>query len=759
MPASAQRNEIGPLRPFRDTAEPSSSPAAADPTLTWARAKMQAAVTAQETSRLILESAGDGIYGLDRDGFVTFVNPAAYHMTGWTLADLEGRTQHSMVHHSHADGSSYPRGDCPIYHALRDGLVHHREDEVFWRKDGSCFPVAYTSTPLRRDGEIVGAVVVFRDITQQVRAQNWEQEKLRIFEAILACAPLEEVFGLLVDAVASMLPGAEIAVHALDGNHLVRLASAGAAAGARLGEQKIPVEKNGALCAQAAFHAAACPIGSSVEAWEQELALPLLSQGGEVLGTFWLKGGGQASAEQQSLVVKQAAHFARIAFERVHLHEAMLHQARHDHLTGLPNRMLLEDRLEQALAAARRRSTQVGVCYIDLDRFKEVNDTLGHGVGDRLLRGLTERLRSQCRQVDTLARQGGDEFILVLPDLSGPEGARLVGERLLEAVRVPFELGSDHLHATASIGISLYPQDGNSAALLLQNADAALYAAKRAGRDRLFMYQESLGAEVRRKAKLSSELKDALEQQQLFLEYQPLYSRGMTISGFEALLRWRHPQLGLIPPDQFIPLAEDTGAIVPIGSWVLRQATKQAMEWQTEMPYPVRIFVNVSGAQLSRGGLRDAVAHALAESGLPAAQLEIEITESWVIADPVEASRQLEELRLLGIGIAMDDFGTGQSSLSCLHNLPLDTLKIDRSFIARITKQGKDLSTVQAIVALAQQLGLRTVAEGVESPEQLQALCTMECDLLQGYLMARPLSPAAAQAALLDSLPCSAALG
>lgn len=697
-----------------------------DATKKWIQDGVNHAAEMEETSRLILESAGDGIYGLDIHGFVTFVNPAAYRMTGWTLEDLRGKTQHSLVHHTHADGRPYPRETCPIYQAIRDGVVQQRDDEVFWRKDGTSFAVAYTSTPLWRRGELIGAVVLFRDITREVRARGWEQGKLRIFQSILEDRSLQETLQLLARAAVEVMPTIAVYIEERIAGHVVQGSAQGAACVLLITEPS---------------------------AAESARVISLSAHTGELLGSITIIGEEAGVCPEYLSIEQQLTQLARLAMERSHMTARLLHQAKHDALTGLPNRLLLEDRLEQAIALAKRHDTVVGVCYIDLDRFKDINDTLGHNLGDRYLQIVSETLRMHCRQVDTLARQGGDEFILVLPELQEEAEAQMVCNRLLAALHQPIELGGEVRQASASIGISLYPHDGESPAEMLRNADIALYAAKRAGRDQSIRFSHALGQQSSRHAKLSADIRRALANDEFFLQYQPLYDRSMEIEGFETLLRWRHPQEGLISPGEFIPVAEETTEIVEIGAWVLRSATRQAMEWTSWTGRALRIYVNVSGVQLSRPGLADVVTQSLQESGLPASQLELEVTESIIISNPELARTQLGTLRALGLGISMDDFGTGQSSLSCLHQLPLDTLKIDQSFVARLSGGQADVATVGAIVALARQLGLKTVAEGVETPEQLRVLQMLECDMLQGFLMSRPLNPDAVRAALTRDRP------
>lgn len=698
------------------------------------------------TSRLILNAAGDGIYGLDLAGHVTFMNPAATALTGWSIEDLEGHTQHSMMHHSYSDGSPYPPEECPIYQALRDGRVHHREDEVFWRKNGSSFQVSYTSTPILCDGVPAGAVILFSDITQRLKEQAWEKSKSALFASILAQDSRDVTLTILANTFQALHAGVWLAFHARRKHNLILLAGASLPAVLQKGLETVPIASDSCACGRAAFWAkeqvwyGGCGCISNGLGYHQ--CLPILSSAGEVLGTLSVFSDvHKTDLKQIRSAVLNAVDVTRLALEHSNLQQQLRHQAQHDLLTGLPNRMLLQDRLDQALTAAKRRGTCVGVCYIDLDRFKQVNDTLGHGVGDEYLKKITSILHENSRAVDTLARQGGDEFIMLLPDVNHERDVEEIAARLLKAVREPFSIEGNSFNAAASIGISVYPQHGESHSLLLQNADTALYAAKRDGRNRAKTYHSDMGSEVKEHAWIYSGLQQALLNRQFRLVYQPIYSLQEELTGFEALLRWDHPTNGPILPDRFIPVAEESGLIVAIGEWVLEEACRQAALWQAEGYDPVTMAVNVSAVQLEQIDFVQVVQSVLQNTGFSSQMLHLEITETWIIGDPKAAAAKMRELQRLGIKISIDDFGIGHSSFGCLHDLPLDTLKIDQSFIAKLDGSSRQLATVQAIVMLAQQLGLRTVAEGVETAEQLQLLRSINCDLLQGFLLAKPLTP------------------
>ncbi len=705
-----------------------------------------------EISSLILQAAGDGIYGLDANGFTTFANPAAEAMTGWKAEELFGKYQHAILHHAHANGKAYPRDECPIYMALRDGRTHRSDSEVFWRKDGTSFPVAYTSTPLLRGGRPVGAVVLFQDITERKRREAWEKAKNEIFLAVTKHEPLETTLAMIGSAYIALHPSRSIAFSLRSGSKLRVAAQAGLPDGIQRSISKCGDHPFAMLCVHAAEQGKTILIerGSGEDAELAEgnfrscLAIPLSSGAGRILGTVAVFESCCDLPDRSRESVDSVCDLARLAIEHDQLQTQLVRQTQHDHLTGLANRLLLEDRLKQAIMQAKRHGRHVGVCFVDLDRFKQINDALGHSAGDLFLQHVASVLATSVREIDTVARQGGDEFILVLPDLDSEREAEQICERVLSGLRKRITIERHMLAPSASIGISVYPADGESGSVLLQNADTALYVAKRAGKDRARRYESRHGAEAQREVKLETALRFALEQKQFHVVYQPLYSMSNQLKGFEALLRWHHPELGPVSPGQFIPMAEETGLIVAIGEWVLEQACRQAREWYAGLPEPITIFVNVSGVQLNRAEFTASIARVLSETGLDARSLELEVTESWIVADPEAAVMQLQRLRDLGIGIGIDDFGTGHSSLSILQQLPVDTLKIDQSFIARLDGSATGSAIIRTIVDLAQQLGLDTVAEGVETGQQLEELRTTQCSLLQGYLFAKPLSPEAA---------------
>src|SRR5215218_3309545 len=544
---------------------------------------------------MVLEAAGEGIFGLDLDGNATFVNPAAVRITGWEAEELVGRPQHDVLHHTKPDGSPYPSEECPIHAALEDGTTHSRDDEVFWRKDGTSFPVEYMSSPIFEDGEVIGAVVTFKDITER-------------------------------------------------------------------------------------------------KALEQQLQ----------------------------------------------------HQAFYDPLSGLPNRVLFMDRLERSITRAKRRGSKVAVLFTDLDNFKVINDSLGHKAGDQLLIAVAERLKTCLRPEDTAARLGGDEFTILIEDISSVGEVVQIAERIAEILQPPFTLEEQEVFATVSTGIALNSPTQEQPADLLRHADLAMYRAKRRGKARYEVFEPSMDAKAVERLILETGLRRALVRQQFRVYYQPIVALDKDkVAGVEALVRWEHPQRGLLLPEEFLAVAEETGLIVRIGQWVLREAGKQARIWQEHYPGtpPLTVSVNLSTREFFHPNL---VAEVLEESEIDPASLQLEITEGALTTNGTYSTDgTLRNLKRMGIQLAIDDFGVGYSSLSYLRRFPVDFLKIDRSFIAGLRQAlngvSKDTEIVRAMIELTHALGLKVIAEGVETSEQLARLRNMKCDLAQGNYFSEPL--------------------
>ncbi len=439
--------------------------------------------------------------------------------------------------------------------------------------------------------------------------------------------------------------------------------------------------------------------------------------------------------------------------ERHRADEELAFMATHDSLTGLPNRTLILDRVEQMLVRARRNHTPVAALFIDLDNFKSINDTLGHDAGDELLRAVAARLDGIVRATDALGRLGGDEFVVIAEDLSLAAGPELVAERLLEALKQPFTLdggdGATTLMVTASVGIAagVRPSAGD----LLRDADIAMYRAKWDGKNRYVVFEAVMQDAIQRRMQLEMDLRVALENQEFFLVYQPTFDlRDMSPTGMEALIRWNSPARGVIQPDDFIPTLEETGLIVEVGKWVLEEACRQGAKWR-EAGYPVGMAINVSARQLDTDELVSEVRDALSHSGLEPSALTLEITETSLMRNADDTARRLVAIKALGVRLAIDDFGTGYSSLAHLQKFPVDALKIDRSFISGLTNNQEGETLLHALVQLGKALSIETLAEGIEEPRELSLLQAEQCDTGQGFLFARPLDAAATEAFLRDA--------
>ncbi|MGB8596801.1 MAG: EAL domain-containing protein, partial [Candidatus Sulfotelmatobacter sp.] len=415
--------------------------------------------------------------------------------------------------------------------------------------------------------------------------------------------------------------------------------------------------------------------------------------------------------------------------------------AYYDALTGLPNRTLLQDRLAKALAGARRRKDKVAILFLDLDRFKDINDSLGHSVGDLLLQEVAERLKTWAREQDTVARVGGDEFLIVLTGLKDVADAAVATERIVNLMTAGFVVRGHPVNVSCSIGVSIFPEHSADCETLIKNADAAMYSAKENGRNRFQFFTEDMNAQGVERLTLENSLRLALDKKELFLVYQPQMDIATgRITGLEALLRWQHPDLGLVPPDKFIRIAENSGLIVPIGEWVVRTACRQARKWQDEGLPPVSVAVNVSAVQFRQEGFCELIRRVLHETGLAPQYLELELTESLLLANADLMLSVVQELKAMGVTLAIDDFGTGYSSFSYLRQFRVSKLKIDRVFIRDVAVNPDDAAITSAIISMAKSLRLKVIAEGVEDESQMSFLRAHQCDEIQGYYFSKPLA-------------------
>ncbi|WP_407279927.1 EAL domain-containing protein [Aromatoleum evansii] len=446
-----------------------------------------------------------------------------------------------------------------------------------------------------------------------------------------------------------------------------------------------------------------------------------------------------AVRDETGRLIKYVSVFSDMT-RRKQREEVIWRQANFDALTGLANRNLLNDRLERALAHSRRTGKKAGLVFLDLDGFKWINDTLGHDLGDEMLVEVAARLKDCVRQQDTVARLGGDEFTLVVDDIDGVEDLQTVGDKVLRVIREPFQLAGANRYVSGSLGITVFPDDGDNVQTLLRNADIAMYQSKQLGKNRCQFYSQDMQEAARRRVQLEAELRVAIERREFVLYYQPIIDVGSgRVSGAEALVRWQHPLRGLVSPDEFIAIAEDTGMILPIGAWVLDEALRQATEWLAQGLPMLRLAVNVSGVQFREQGLFELIAQAARKPGFERIQLVLEITESVLMQSSDATEVLMREIRQLGVNYSLDDFGTGYSSLSYLKRFPVDHVKIDRSFVSDCLEDVNDALLVEAIINMAHSLGLKVTAEGVETEAQRDFLGARQCDFLQGYLISAPL--------------------
>ena len=469
-----------------------------------------------------------------------------------------------------------------------------------------------------------------------------------------------------------------------------------------------------------------------------EVTHRIVRQDGEIR---WVHERGEYTFDESGTPVRMVGIVHDIT-ERRQAEQRLAHLAHHDALTDLPNRTLLADRLQQAIARARRLRESVAVLFIDLDRFKNINDTLGHGVGDRLLESVAARITRVMRAGDTVARPGGDEFVAVVTDIQTVEDIAKVAQKILRAFAGPYQVDSHELFISASIGISIFPNDGDDVDTLVKNADRAMYQAKESGRNTFQFYAPDMLESAMERLALETDLRKALDRGELHVYYQPVTTAEGVVVACEALLRWQHQTLGLLLPDEFISLAEETGLIAPIGEWVIRETSRQMAHWVGE-GHDLRVLVNISPRQFQQRDLVDIVRDALEASGLDPRRLELEITESAVMRDVERTVAILCDLKNAGVRLSIDDFGTGYSSLSYLKRFPIDVVKIDRSFVRDVLTDKFDEAIARAVVTLAHSLELEVIAEGVETERQLSFMRDIGCDLIQGFLVSRPMPPSA----------------
>jgi diguanylate cyclase (GGDEF)-like protein/PAS domain S-box-containing protein len=692
----------------------------------------------------LMKLSTDGIIIMDESGHITGFNRSAERMFGYPHSEVIGKSIQFLT----SAGSP----------ALVESAVKVVGKALAFdgrRQNGATFP-AEIVVHRQNAGPHVSIMGSVRDLTERKRLDFLERDCLQVLEMVTNNRDLDVILGQLISTVQRQRAGILCSVSLLRDGRLHYAAAPALPKDFVTATDGLPMSPSACSCGTAAYRRQMTLVSDirTDQLWGpyQHLghshdlraawSAPIFSGLGTVLGTFAMYSRNPGQPDEGELyLLEMASRMAAVAIEQRQLTDRLTYQAHHDTLTTLPNRSLFEDRLQQAIATARRNSAMIGILFIDLDQFKLINDTLGHSSGDTLLQQVTQRLKSAVRPSDTLARTGGDEFAVIVEPLSDPAGASRVAHKLLDVLKDPIQVAGRDLFVTASVGVSMYPADGQDSASLLRNADTAMYRAKDRGRNNFKCFVPEMGHALLEQLDVQNDLHRALDRDELSVYYQPQFdvSNGK-LAAWEALVRWRHPSLGLIMPGQFIPAAEESGLIGPIGAWVMEQSCRQSREWQKSGHRPIPIAVNVSSLQLRRGDFVDSVASILHESKLNPDLLELEVTESQLIKDAERFRPRLSELKDLGVRIAIDDFGTGYSSLNYLQHLPFDSLKIDKSFVAAMKPDTTTPLLIDSIVTLTHNLGMSVTAEGVETEAQLNALSEIGCDRAQGFLLSKALT-------------------
>ena len=700
-----------------------------------------------------LESTADGILVIDAKGKFAGFNDRFLEM--WQMP-AETKTEYAfeilaaikqrVTNPEQFLGRLRQLSEVPPTSGNRDGII-----DVLELTDGRAFEVISKAQHI--EGSNTGWVLSFHDISERRRNETLLSREKQVLEMILAGAELEKILGFLVLYLEKQAKQTFCAIFIQDSQGGLRRA-----AGTNIPNDFIGAKLQARMLASLPGSADGQQVGIlevrthadwtdynrqamrlDIQPW---WAAPILSFDGKVLGVIvaHYRVGFQPDPEDAKLLAL-TADLTKIVLERKHAESRLEYLAHFDELTGLPNRTLFRDRLSHAMNRAARSSELLGVMFLDLDRFKTVNDTLGHAEGDKLLRDVASRLEACMREGDTVARLGGDEFTVILEGLSSPTDAAMVAKKIIDGLAPPFLLGESEIFVTTSIGISIFPLDGVDLDVLLKNTDTAMYSAKESGRNNFQFFTQALNAKTHGRLEMESELRHALEREQFVIYYQPKVSLDDgEVMGMEALIRWEHPERGIVSPVEFIPLLEETGLINPVGRWLLQTACVQTRRWLDMGLPPLRIAVNVSPRQFLHNDLVADVTQALEVSGLEADWLELEITESLLMQNPDYAASVMEKIRSLGVlRIDIDDFGTGYSSLSYLKRFPIHTVKIDASFVRDILVDKEDSAIVQAVIAMSHSLGLQVIAEGVETQKQYEVLRELGCDAIQGYLVGRPM--------------------
>jgi len=665
-------------------------------------------------TRTLISHTLDGIITIDTRGKVQSCNPAAERIFGYMSEEVIGRDINMLMPKFYSEYDSCPAAGLQSTEEYRGaGAVREITGR---RKDGSTLIIELTVSEFYF-GEQWLFTVILRDITERKKAVEALRESEERYRTLT-----ENTYDLICE-----IDGGSRYLYLSPNYKDVLGYEPGELVGRKVTDFVYPEDY---LPVKLAFR----------RVFENNTL-------GQVIYRFIHKNGELRWFESTGKTYQTVTGERRVVFvsrditERQRYEETIRHQAFHDSLTGLPNRMLFKDRLTLAIAHAKRNKQMLAVLFLDLDRFKLINDTLGHDMGDQLLKCIAERLTGCVREDDTVARLGGDEFTILLPEITQVESVAKVAQKILEMIREPLVIEDHELYITTSIGIVLYPNDGEDAETLLKNADTAMYRAKEKGKNNYQIYTPAMNARALERLAMENGLRRALERNEFVVYYQPKVNINTgKIVGMEALVRWQTPDRGLLPPGEFIPLAEDTGLIVPIGEWVLRTACAQNKAWQDAGYPPVRVAVNLSARQFHLQNLVEVVSRILKETGLAPEWLELEITESVAMQNAEYTVKMLKELKEMGIQLAIDDFGTGYSSLSYLKRFPINKLKIDRSFVNEIGLDQDNEAIASTVIVLGQSLKLGVVAEGVETEEQCDFLKQHQCDEMQGFLFGKPVS-------------------
>ena len=658
-----------------------------------------------------LEAAANGIVITDRQGTIVWANHSFTRMTGYSNQEIVGKNPRLLKSGEQPD-SYYAK----LWSTISSGKVWQGEI-VNRRKDGTTYTEEMTITPVTQEtGSETDTyfIAIKRDITERKKAE----EELQRLASIVEFSE-DAIIGKNIDGViTSWNRGAE-KIYGYTRDEVV----------GRDLSFLLPPERQAEI--QAIMERVLS--GQSIECLETQR----LTRTGSAIDVSL----SVSPIKDASGHIAGASTIARDITQRKVAEKQVQFLAYYDALTGLPNRTLLQDRLAKALASARRQKNKVALLFLDLDRFKTINDSLGHSVGDLVLQQVAERLKKWGREQDTVARVGGDEFLIVLTAVKEPADAAVAAERLMDTMTAEFIAQGRSLSISCSIGIGIFPEHGTDGETLIKNADAAMYCAKENGRNNFQFFTKEMNAQAVERLMMESGLRLALAKKELFLMYQPQIEIATgRITGLEALLRWQHPELGLVPPDKFIRIAENSGMIMPIGEWVLRTACSQARKWQDEGFLAVPVAVNVSAVQFRQAGFCELIGRVLYETGLAPQYLELELTESLLLSNADTMFSVLQDLRAMGLKLAIDDFGTGYSSLSYLRQFPVGKLKIDRSFIRDVVVNPDDAAIATAIIGMAKSLNLKVIAEGVEEEAQMSFLRARQCDEIQGYYFSKPLA-------------------